>query len=70
MREILKYDFNISRIKRVQHRVLLIIQNKLIMNIVLLSNRQYIMSYFFLCGLKRLSATFLLGSRGDAEYAK
>ena len=36
----------------------------------LLSNSQYLMSYFFLCGLKRLCATLSFGSRKYAENAK
>jgi len=36
IREILKYDFNISRIKLVQHRELLFIPIKLFMNIFIL----------------------------------
>ena len=35
-----------------------------------ISNSQYIMSYFFLCGRSRLCATLSLGSRKDTVIAK
>jgi len=35
-----------------------------------ISNRQYIMSHFFLCGLSRHCETMSLGSRKDGKFAK